>query len=147
MVEEIIMRPRVLGQDRQLVTPIDQLRASDFAVGSLASGAHLSGGGVTLRAVSGPVIIRPMNVELYNLESVFYEVEYRDGGFLGGRVLGPYRILPYGEKRLAQEELMGHRFTSSVYLMVISGAAATMTSGAGIRAGMGFIQEPRDFYE
>lgn len=88
-----------------------------------------------------------MNVAFYNLESVFYEVQFLDGGFLGGRVLGPYRILPYGEKRLGEEELKGHRFTSSVYLMVLSGASATMTSGAGIRADMGFIQEPRDWYE
>ena len=146
-MEEHITRPRLLGQDRQLVTPMDELRASDFAVGSLASGAHLSGGGVTLRAVSGPVIIRPMNAAFYNLENAFYEIEFRDGGFLGARVLGPYRVLAYGEKRLAQEELLGHRFTSSVYLMVISGSVATMTSGAGIRADMGFIQEPRDFYE
>ena len=147
MPEEQVVRQRSLGKDRQLVTPLDTVRAAEFFVGSLASGAHLSAGGLTLKAVSSPVRIRPLNVEVYNTESVWYELEFRDGGFLGGRVLGPYRVNAYSEKFLDTPQLAGHYFTSSVYVMALSGGAATMTSGAGIRVNMGVLQDPQDFYE
>lgn len=145
MTEEFITRPRVLGKDRALVTPIDELRAGDFGVGTINSGGVVSGGGLTLRAVSSPSRLRVLNADVYNNDGGWLEVEFRDGGFAGGRVLGPFKVLSRDQFSVPQDQLKGRYFTSSIYAMILSGWVAQPLSN-GVKVNVSFIAEPLDFY-
>lgn len=144
--EEVILKQ--LGPNRELLTPMEVFRASDFRVGTIESGAHLSGRGLTLYQVSSPVKVKLLNVELFNAEAGWIEVEFRDGGFQGGRVLGPYRLNLYSNLRLPYEDVLGRTFTSSIYAMIRSGYTANpINSGFGVLVNASICLEPRDYYE
>ena len=108
MPEEIQFREkRLVGRD--LLTPIDVFRGADFSAGVLISGAVqsgvgvLSGGGIIYQ-VSSPVNVRVLNLEMANQEPGWLEVEFRDGHFGGGRVLGPYRLNPLSRVSIPYEQ-------------------------------------------
>lgn len=128
---------------RELLTPIDALRASDFAVGSIVSGGNQSGGGVNLKIVSSAVKMRPVALHLFNNEGGWLEVVFHDGGFAGGRVLGPFRIQPLAEYRVPPEDLLGRYFTSSIYSQVRSGWTAQPLS-TGVQIEVSWVPEPTD---
>jgi hypothetical protein len=104
----------------------------------------VSGGGLTLKAVSSEVALRPVNLHMHNDEGGWLEVQFRDGGAHGGLVLGPYRLQSYSARTIPTEELMGHYFTSSVYAEVRSGWTGQPLSN-GVVINMGLVQEPLDW--
>ena len=142
----MITRPRLIGKDRALVTPMDELRASDFGIGTINSGGNVSGGGLTIRAVSGPTRLRILNADLWNQEGGWVEVEFRDGGFAGGRVLGPFQALSRTSLPIPQEQLQGRYFTSGIHAIVLSGWVAQPLSN-GVKVNISWIAEPLDFYQ
>jgi len=144
--ERVAYEPKYLHPDRKLVTPMDIFRAAEFFAGSIVSGGSVSGGGLTLKVVSSPVNIRPLNLHMMNNEGGWLEVQFRDGNAVGGLVLGPYRIDSYSERKIPYEELVGHKFTSAIYGEVRSGWTAQPLSN-GVSVNMGVAQEPTDFYE
>lgn len=143
-----------LHPDRKLVTPMDQFTGGDFLTGLVISGAIasnnrdvLSGGGILQSVVSGSVVkVRPVNIEMRNEDSGWMEVEFRDGGWTGGRVAGPYTLQPKSERTILGDQLVGKYFTSSVFLAVLSGYTGQPLAN-GIKVNMGFVKEPLDFYQ
>lgn len=137
-----------------MVSPLDELRGGDFHVGTIISGAVLSnglnilsGGGQLYNVVTSSVIrIRPTNIELYNGENGWIEVEFRDGLWIGGRVAGPYRLLPLSERVIPESQLRGRYFTSGIFVAVLSGYAAQPLSN-GIKVNVGVLHDPQDWYE
>ena len=154
MPERVGYQPQLLSPDRELVTPLDTFRGAEFVAASIISGAVLSnersvlsGGGRALAITTSNVArIRMLNLELHNDEPGWIQVEFRDGGTAGGRVLGPYDLNPLTGLSKKAEELQGRYFTSSVHLQVLSGYAAQPLSN-GIKVNVGYILEPRDFFE
>ena len=152
MTERIEYTPKLLHPDRNLVTPMDVFRGSRFVAASLISGAAVSNnldvlsGGGRMFQVSSPVRARVLNLEVSNREPGWLEVEFRDGGAAGGRVLGPYRIDALADRRLGVDDLIGRYFTSSIHGLVRSGYTAQPLSN-GVLVNLSFILEPTDFYE
>lgn len=148
------MQPRevaqkFLGPDRNLRYAMDTFRGARFAAhaSGILSGGTVSGGGLTLYQVSSQVTVRLLNVEVWNREAGWIEVEFRDGGFAGGRVLGPMKVNPRDRLELSTEQVLGRTFTSSIYVMVLSGYAAQPLSN-GVLVNAGFVLEPSgDFFE
>lgn len=152
MPERVEYEPKTLHPDRRFVSPLEVFRGASFAVGTLISGAVasnnldvLSGGG-RLYQVSSPVEVRIVNLELYNQEAGWVEVEFRDGGWIGSRVLGPYKIDGRSERSVPYERLLGRYFTSSIHGVVLSGWTAEPLS-AGVKVNVGYALSPTDFYE
>jgi len=129
------------GRDR--VIPTDTWRGSNFGTGTINSGATVSGGGTDIRVVSSPSRIRVLNLELFNNENGWIEIEFRDGHFGGGRVLGPYRLNAFSERRVTKEELEGRFFTSSIHGIALSGYNSTPLSN-GVQVNVSFALEPTD---
>jgi hypothetical protein len=129
---------RRIGANRQLVTPMDELRASDFITG-LLSGANSYVSGITVLSgiTSNIVTIRPLQAHLHNRETSHMTIVFRDGSISGNIVMGPYILNPTQERDINQEQLRGRRFTSGIYAMVISGTFST-----GIDYQMGYLVEP-----
>lgn len=153
MPETVQFQPQVLHPDRKLVTPLDVFRGADFRAALIISGAVasnnrdvLSGGG-RLYQVSSPVRARMLNLEVWNNEAGWIEVEFRDGGSAGGRVLGPYKVDTRSRFAQVAENLAGRYFTSSIHFQVLSGWTAQPVTTDGVKVNVGFIAEPTDFYE
>ena len=142
----MITRPRLIGRDRALGTPIDEFRASDFGVGTINSGGNVSGGGLTIRSVSGPTRLRVLSAEMWNNEAGWLEIEFRDGNFNGGRVLGPFKVLSRDQLAIPREQLQGRYFTSGIHAIVLSGWVSQPLSN-GVKCNISFVAEPTDFYE
>ena len=144
MTERIEQEPKYLV-GRELLSPIDIFRAAEFSVGSIVSGGIVSGGGLTLKAVSSPVNIRLLNLHMFNNEAGWLEVQFLDGGSIGGRVLGPYHIEPFSEREVPYDKLVGRKFTSAIYGEVRSGWAAQPLS-TGVSVAVSYVQEPTDLF-
>lgn len=145
---------KALHPDRRLVTPLDLLRGSDFAAATLISGAAVSNalgvlsGGGAIRSIttSNLAKMRVVSLEMFNAEPGWLEVEFRDGIWTGGRVLGPFTLQGRSEKRLVGAELYGRYFTSSIFGVVLSGYAAQPLSN-GVKINISYIEDPTDYYE
>ena len=139
----IIARQQAIGLDRNIVTQIDQFRASEF-INDVISGStnYTSGFALLTITTSNVAKIRPLNIHLQNRETAAMTIVFRDGGITGGVVVGPTIINPTSERDILQEALQGRSFVSSIYPVVISG-----TYGQGIPINIGFIVEPSDYYE
>lgn len=154
MPERQETQPKLLGPNRSLLTPMDIFRGAEFVVGLAISGAVLSNnlpvlsGGGRLYAIttSNVARIRVLTLELHNEEPGWIQVEFRDGGTTGGRVLGPYDLNSLTGMRRDTQELQGRYFTSSVHFQVLSGYAAQPLSN-GIKVNLSYILEPQDFFE
>lgn len=146
MSDKVEFEPKLLHPDRKLITPMDKLRGADFSVGTVVSGATVSGGTLALYTVSSPVKVRILNLEIWNAEPGWLEIEFRDGGFGGGRVLGPYNLLPRAGLSKNENELAGRYFTSAVCVVVLSGYAAQPLSN-GVKINIGRLNEPSDWFE
>ena len=153
MAERTQFESMGLHPDRKLVTQLDEIRGSDFRTALLISGAVtsnsrdvLSGGG-RIYQVSSPVKVRMLNLEMFNQENGWLEIEFRDGGEMGGRVLGPYVVQGRNEKRLSYDEMRGRYFTSSVHAVVLSGWQSEPLTSNGVKVNMSFVAEPTDYYE
>lgn len=145
---EIYQEKQLVG--RELLTPINLLRAAEQTVATLISGAVQSGtfalsGGGLIYQVSSPVNVRLVGLDMFNREAGWLEVEFRDGGFGGDRVAGPYRLNPREEYHIPYWELLGKKFTSSVYGVVLSGWAAQPLSN-GVRVNIARVNEAIDLY-
>lgn len=140
--------PRKLGLNREFVDPVEMERASDFSVGNLLSGADTSGNGVAIYSVvaSTPTRVRILNLEIFNNEPGWVEVEFRDGITTGGRVLGPYRLNPLSPFSVPREQLIGRYFTSAIYGMVRSGFAVRPLSN-GVQVNVSRYNEAIDLRE
>lgn len=127
-----------MGQDRQLVTAIDLLRASEFVTGYI-SGANTYVSGVTiLSAIASSIIrTRPVSIHLHNRETSHMTVLFRDGAIAGSIVCGPYVLNATQGRDIPLDELLGRRFLSGVYMVCISGTFAT-----GIDYQMAYVNEP-----
>ena len=136
-------RQQGIGLDRNIVTKIDQFRASEF-INDVISGStnYTSGFALLTITTSNVAKIRPLNIHFQNRETSAMTVVFRDGGITGGVVAGPYIINPTSQKTVLQEELQGRSFVSSIYTVVISGVF-----GQGIPINIGFIIEASDYYE
>ena len=153
MGERLEITEKKLGLNRDLVTPIDELRAAEFAVGTVISGGIVSNaldilsGGGRLRdvATSNQVRIRPLNLEVFNQEGGWLELEFRDGFTTGSRVLGPYYIQARSGIKRNRDELIGRYFTSGIFVQVLSGWAAQPLS-TGVKVNISFVEEPLDRY-
>lgn len=154
MTERVETVPQRLHPDRKLVSPLDDLRGGDFHVGTIISGAVLSnnldilsGGGDLYSVVASSVIrVRLLNIEMFNNEPGWIEVEFRDGMWTGGRVAGPYHLLPLSRQAVPENELKGRYVTSGIFVAVLSGYAAQPLSN-GIKVNVGVVHDPQDFYE
>ena len=135
MSEEIEIKKRV---ERELRTEIDVFQAAKFSTGIFTS-AHVASG-LSLVSVVSPTNIRPLNLELFNQDAGWIEVEFRDGGLDGGRVLGPYVLNARSERRLSYDELIGRYFTSGIHMTFISGYTATPLS-SGIKVNVSHVKE------
>ena len=142
--EKVEYQPRLLV-GRDLLTPIDVFRAAEFFDGNIVSGGIVSGGGLTLKAVSSPVNIRLLNGSIFNNEAGWLEVVFRDGGAAGSRVLGPFRVEAYSQRKLPFDEIQGRVFTSGIYVEVRSGWTAQPLSN-GVNVNVGVVQEPTDLF-
>jgi len=146
MTERMDITQKNLGPNRNLLTPLEIFRGSEYFDGTIISGGNVSGGGLSLKVVSSDVKIRLLNLHLMNNEGGWLEVQFRDGGGGGGRVLGPYRLGAYSEVDIPEKKLTGRYFTSAVYCEVRSGwTSQPLSTGVNVNAGV--IQEPGDFYE
>lgn len=127
-----------LGQNRQTVTAMDELRASTF-LAAVLSGANNYTSGQTLWTVIASSIVRfrPSNVHVNNRESSWISVVFRDGGIAGGVVAGPFRVNAAQDRTIPETELRGRYFLSSLYAVVISG-----TYAAGADIDVGYLLEP-----
>ena len=139
----IIARQQAIGLDRQIVTQIDQFRASEF-INDVISGANNYTSGFALLTIttSNLAKIRPFNIHFQNRETAAMTVLFRDGGITGGVVAGPYILNPTQDRTISPENLQGRSFLSSIYAVVISG-----TYTQGIPVNIGFIIEPSDYFE
>lgn len=145
MADRVEQEPKLLHPDRKLVTPLDVFQGAEYFDGNIISGGTVSGGGLSLKVVSSPVRIRLLNLSIFNNEGGWLEVQFRDGGAAGGRVLGPYRVNAYTGVPIPGDQLVGRYFTSSIYAEVRSGwTAQPLSNGVNINAGA--IQEPRDYF-
>lgn len=129
---------KAMARNRELVTPIDLLRGSDFTRAVL-SGAnnYTSGQSLQTVAVSNVVAIRPILIHLQSRETTPMTVLFRDGSITGTVVAGPYVLNPIQERVIPTEQLLGMRFTSGIYAVVISGVF-----GAGIQTYVGYVNDP-----
>ena len=151
MAERIDITEKRIGPNRELVTPMDEFRGATFSVGTIISGAILSnnldilsGGGRLYPVVASSVVeLRPVNLEMWNQEAGWLEVEFRDGGWTGGRVLGPYYLQGRSRKGIPYEELKGRYFTSSIFAVVLSGWAAQPLS-TGVKVNISYVKVPLD---
>lgn len=154
MAERLEIEPKHLHPDRRLVSPLDELRGGDFHVGTLISGAVLSnglsilsGGGQLYNVVASSVVkIRLLGIEMFNNEAGWIEVEFRDGIWTGGRVAGPYHLLPLTRTSIPETELKGRYVTSGIFVAVLSGYAAQPLSN-GVKINVGVIHDPQDWVE
>lgn len=153
MPELVLYQPQLLHPDRRLTTPLEVFRGADFRAALIISGAVasnnldvLSGGG-RIYQVSSPVKVRMLNLEVWNNEAGWLEVEFRDGGSNGGRVLGPYKVDSRSRFSQVGEDLMGRSFTSSIHFQVLSGWTAQPLSNDGVKVAVGWVADPTDFYE
>ena len=135
MTQEIELKQK---SERSLVTPIDIFQAAKFSTGIFTSG-HVASG-LSLVSVVSPTNIRPLNLELFNQDAGWIEVEFRNGGLDGGRVLGPYVLNARSERRLSYDEVVGRYFTSGIHMTFLSGYTATPLS-AGIKVNISYIKE------
>ncbi len=135
-VEEV---RKALGQNRQTVQALDELRASQ-ALAAVISGATNYTSGQTLWTVvaSSVVRFRPVNLHINNRESSWLSLTFRDGGITGAVVAGPFRVNPVQDRTIAETELRGRYFVSSLYAVVVSGPAYA----AGIDIDIGYWLEP-----
>lgn len=152
MGEETRVIPQNLHPDRKLVTPLEIERGASFFTGNIISGAVasnnipvLSGGGL-LYQVSSPVRVRMLGLEMFNREIGWLEIEFRDGGETGGRVLGPYTLNGRASVTKSRDDLIGAYFTSSIHAVILSGYAAQPLSN-GVRANLRYVLEPTDYRE
>jgi len=130
---------KLLGRDRQIVTSIDEFRASQF-VQAILSGSNTygtSGQQLVTVAASNVVRGRILNIHMQNRETAHVTVQFRDGNISGGIIAGPFIINPISERPVKQEELLGRIFTSGINASVISG-----TYSAGVSVDIGYILEP-----
>lgn len=154
MAERTEIELKQLHPDRRLVSPLDDLRGGDFRVGTLISGAVvsnalsiLSGGGQLYNVVASSVVkMRLLNIEMFNNEPGWIEVEFRDGIWTGGRVAGPYHLLPLTGTTIPENALKGRHFTSGIFVAVLSGYAAQPLSN-GVKINIGVVHDPQDVYE
>mgnify|MGYP001564098837 CR=1 FL=1 len=152
MGEETRFIQQNLHPDRKLITPLEVERGATFAIGSIISGAVASNnipvasGGGLLYQVSSPVKVRMLGLEMFNREVGWIELELRDGGETGGRVLGPYSLGGRAGVSKSKDDLIGAYFTSSVHAVVLSGFAAQPLSN-GIRVNLRFVLDPSDYDE
>lgn len=144
-----------IGFQRELVTPLDKERNADFRVGTLISGAIvsnnldiLSGGGRLYDVAQSNVVrLRVLNAEIYNNEAGWLELEFRDGNWLGGRVMGPYKLDGRQGKYLEEQSVAGRYFTSSIFVAILSGWTGQPLSNDGVKVNISFLEEPRDLLE
>ena len=129
---------RGLGQDRQLVTKLDEFRASR-SVAALLSGANTYTSGLAVLSVtaSSVVRVRLLNIHLHNREPAHMTVLFRDGSVTGAIVAGPFRINPTQGFTVPIEELQGRYMVSGIYALVLSG-----TFAQGIDTDIGYLLEP-----
>lgn len=146
MSDHVEITQKNLHPDRKLVTPIDVFRGGEYSVGTVVSGGTVSGGGLNVYQVSSQVRVRILNIELYNREGGWVEIEFRDGHFGGSRVLGPWKLDSRTDRYISHEQTAGRYFTSSVHAVVISGWVAQPLSN-GIWVNIGRVNEPVDYYE
>ena len=135
MSEEIEIKKRV---ERELRTEIDVFQAAKFSTG-IFTNAHIASG-LSLVSVVSPTNIRPVNLELFNQDAGWIEVEFRDGGLDGERVLGPYVLNARSERRLSYDELIGRYFTSGIHMTFIAGYTATPLPN-GIKVNVSYVKE------
>ena len=136
-------RQQGLGLDRNIVTQMDQFRASEF-VNDVISGStnYTSGFALLTITTSNVAKIRPLNIHMQNRETSAMTIVFRDGGITGGVVVGPYIVNPTQDRDILETSLRGRSFLSSIYPVVISG-----TYGQGIPINIAFLIEPTDYFE
>ena len=134
---------KALGQNRQVVSLIDEFRASTSVQVILSGASYFTSGQTVYSVVTSSVVrIRPLNMHLQNRESSHMTVVFRDGGISGAVVAGPFIVNPIQERVIQYPELAGRFFTSSIYAVVLSGAFA-----AGISLDVGYVLDPQEYYE
>lgn len=139
MGEETVRSIQVgLGDNRQYVSILEVLRASRMVSVVLSGGNSYTSGQSLLSVTASSVVIgRPLNIHFHNRETSHMTVVFRDGGISGSIFAGPYKILPETQLEIALDKLVGRRFTSGIYAVVISG-----TYSAGIDVNLGYLFEP-----
>jgi hypothetical protein len=143
VAETFITRQQGIGRDRQIVTHIDPLRASEFVSTVLSGAANYVSGFSILDIDAGNVArIRPVNIFMQNRETALAAVAFRDGSITGDIVAGPFTVNPAQDRTIGPDELQGRYFLSGIYPVVVSGAYA-----AGIVTQIGYIIEADDYFE
>lgn len=129
---------KALGRDRQLITPLDLFRASDFRTAILSGAANYTSGQSIYSVVASSIVrLRPLDISMHSRETTHMTVLFRDGGISGAIFAGPYTINPTSQRIVKYDELGGRFALSGVYAVVISGTFVT-----GIDVTVGFVLEP-----
>ena len=132
------MLQKKLGADRQIVTEIDLFRASTFTQVILSGANNYTSGQTVLNVTASSIVImRPLNIHFQNRETAMMTVVFRDGSITGGIVAGPYVVNGQQDRTIEYAKLMGRRFLSGIYAVVLSGAFSQ-----GIVLNIGYVLEP-----
>ncbi|MCL0059604.1 hypothetical protein M1O20_03840 [Dehalococcoidia bacterium] len=124
--------------ERELKTEIDVFQAAKFSAGILTS-AHVASG-LDLVSVASPTKLRVLNLEAYNAEPGWIQLEFRDGGLDGGRVLGPYTLNARSERRIGYHDLLGRHFLSGICVAFLSGYT-TLPLSTGVKINVSYLRE------
>jgi hypothetical protein len=130
---------RGIGLNRQLVTPLDIIRGSEFFSGVLSGAAtYVSGFTIYSGIASNIVKGRLHNAHFFNNENATVTIVFRDGSLTGTIFAGPWQVNAGAERDIRPDMLRGMYFTSGVYIVVISGPAYSR----GINYRVGWQQDP-----
>lgn len=137
---------------REFLTQLDQFRAASNASATILSGQTiLTSAAVDIVAVtlSNITRINPIGLHMVNQErAAWLTVEFRDGGFLGRRLLGPMTINPSSERWVDPAQLVGKNAYSSWAGVILSaGTGAGQPVSNGLIVNLSFVTEALDLRE
>ena len=141
MTERIdFVEKRYVGHE--LVTPLEKFRAASSVTG-VALSAATGGASASLSLLdvesSNLIMVRLLNIEVFNRQNNWITVEFRDGAVTAPRIAGPFNIPPQSPVNRTLDQLQGRGALSGLDMGVISGAVSQ-----GVEVTVGFIPEQLD---
>ena len=96
---------KLMGEFRQLVTPMDLFRAANFTRNILSGASNYTSGQSLLTVAASNVSrIKPVMVHIQNRETTHMTILFRDGSITGTVVAGPYFVTPLSEREVTEDK-------------------------------------------